>query len=68
MNKKEQIEISYLINLIQSDINIHENLLKDYEIKAKDSIYYFGLSQEKKDRIIYLKSYLTKLKKIYKEQ
>ena len=43
MNKKEQIEISYLISLIQSDINIHENLLKDYEIKAKDSIYYFGL-------------------------
>ena len=68
MNKNEQIEILTLINTIESDINIHENLLKDYEIKGKENLYYFGLATEKKDRIDYLKAYLKKIKKIYNKE
>lgn len=62
MNKQEQVRIMYLIDLIESDIRIHEGLLKDYEIKAKDSIYYFGLECEKRDRIRALGRYLQLLK------
>ena len=62
MNKQLKIEI--LISLIESDISIQENLLKDYKIKAKESLYYFGVAKEKEDRITYLKSYLTQLKNI----
>ena len=68
MNKNEQIEILTLINTIESDINIHENLLKDYEIKGKENLYHFGLATEKKDRIDYLKAYLKKIKKIYNKE
>ena len=62
MNKTLKIKI--LISLIESDISIQENLLKDYKIKAKESIYYLGLANDKEDRIKYLKAYVTQLKKI----
>ena len=62
MNKALKIKI--LISLIESDISIQENLLKDYKIKAKESLYYMGLANDKEDRIKYLKAYATQLKKI----
>lgn len=62
MNKQEEVKIMYLINLIESDIRSHERLLEDYEKKAKDSIYYFGLEREKRDRIKSLEKYLQCLK------
>ena len=68
MNKQEQTQIMYLINLIESDIRINENLLKDYKIQAKNSLYYCGLANEKEDRIKYLKAYLQQLKNIQGEK
>lgn len=62
MNKT--LKIKLLISLIESDINIQKNLIKDYEIKAKESLYYFGLTKEKKERIETQESILTQLKKI----
>ena len=62
MNKALKIKI--LISLIESDISIQEDLLKDYKIKAKKSLYYLGLANDKEDRIKYLKAYATQLKKI----